>query len=78
MKLTAQVKLLASRQEKDILKETLELANNACNYISEQAWENQSFRQYPLHKITYHNTRNKFSLTAQVVRALYLQGCRFL
>ena len=67
MKLIAQVKLITTRQEKDILKETLELANDACNYISDQAWENQCFKQYPLHKLTYHSTRNKFPLTAQVV-----------
>lgn len=45
----------------------METANAACNAISGMAWEHQEFRQYGLHKLTYHETRAAFNLTAQVV-----------
>lgn len=67
MKLTAQIKLLPSPEQVNALRKTLELANTACNYISDQAWENKTFRQFPLHKLTYRETRDLFQLSAQVV-----------
>lgn len=67
MKLTAKVKLLPTPEQAEHLKNTLEIANTACNDISGQAWETKTFRQFPLHKLTYHDVRDKFPLTAQVV-----------
>lgn len=67
MKLTAQVKLLATSEQGAALLETLETANAACNAVSEWAWANQSFKQYDLHKGTYHDIRKAFPLSAQVV-----------
>jgi len=67
MKLTAKVKLLPSPPQAEALRRTLETANAACNYISEQAWQQKTFRQYPLHHLTYHQVRQRFPLTAQVV-----------
>ncbi len=67
MKLTAKLKLLSSPKQSDLLKQTLEAANSACSFISQQAWEHQTFRQFPLHRLTYHEVRAKFPLTAQAV-----------
>jgi len=67
MKLTAKVKLLPSPEQMQMLKRTLETANAACNYISEQAWETKTFRHFPLHKLTYYDVRGKFPLSAQIV-----------
>jgi putative transposase len=67
MKLTAQVKLLPSPEQAKALRKTLEVANAACNYMSHQAWEHKTFRQFSLHKLTYRDVRNRFELTAQVV-----------
>lgn len=67
MKLIAQVQLLPTREQATALRQTLELANTACNYISDQAWKHKTFRQFPLHKLTYHDVRENFQLTAQVV-----------
>jgi IS605 OrfB family transposase len=66
MKLTAKVKLLPTPKQAQLLKQTLEVANAACNYISEQAWEHKTFRQFPLHKLTYYDVREKFPLSAQI------------
>jgi len=39
MKLTAQIKLLTTQEQHDALLQTLQLANAACNYMSERARE---------------------------------------
>ncbi len=67
MKLIAQVKLLPTPEQADALRKTLEIANTACNYISNQARENNTFRQFPLHRLTYREARETFQLSAQVV-----------
>jgi len=67
MKLTAQIKLLPSHDQAIALLQTLELANEACNAISQQAWETRSFKQFSLHHLMYKTIRNKFPLTAQIV-----------
>jgi len=67
MKLTSQVKLLPTPEQAQLLKQTLETANTACNYISARGWESKTLRQFPLHKLTYRDVRDLFPLTAQVV-----------
>jgi len=50
------------------LRQTLEQANDACNYLSERAWDAKVFRQFALHRLTYYDVRNKFpELSAQMV-----------
>lgn len=66
MQLTAQLKLQPSPEQADALRRTLEAANAACNYISECAWECNTFRQFDLHKICYGEVRKRFGLAAQV------------
>jgi len=67
MKLTAQVKLLPNSNQAIALLRTLEIANDACNIISQKAWDTRSFRQFPLHHLIYQTIRDTFPLTAQVV-----------
>jgi IS605 OrfB family transposase len=67
MKLIAQVKLVPSVEQAQALKETLVLANAACNWISAHAWEKKVFGQYSLHKEVYHQVKGQFGLTAQAV-----------
>jgi putative transposase len=65
VKLTAQLKLHPTPEQHDFLQATLEEANAACNWIS------QEFGQFSLHKIVYHPARERFNLSAQmVVRAI--------
>lgn len=66
MKLTAQVKLLPDETQADALKKTLEVANNAANYVSDYAWVTGTFRQYDLHKALYYEIRKRFELSAQM------------
>jgi putative transposase len=67
MKLAAKLKLVTDAGQKSSLLETLERANDCCNWISEQAWEKKTFGQYAIHAICYHEAKKKFGLTAQVV-----------
>ncbi len=72
MKLVVQVQLVADQQQRAVLQETLCRANAACNWLSEQAWNAATFRQFSLHKLAYHAARKKFAdLSSQVlVRAI--------
>jgi IS605 OrfB family transposase len=67
MKLTVNLKLLPTEQQRAALVGTLERANAACNAISVVAWERQTFGQFALQKATYHSVKAEFALTAQMV-----------
>ena len=66
MKLIAQVKLQPTEEQAQALKETLEAANAACNWLSDRAWESRVFGQWSLHKAFYPEIRSRFGLSAQV------------
>jgi len=66
MKLTATIKLLPNDEQRQYLYQTLERANTACNWISEQAWETRTFNMTRLHHLTYYAVRTEFDLGAQI------------
>lgn len=66
MKLTAQIKLKPTKEQFDVLQRTLETANQACNYLSDLAWQEKTFSQFKLHKLTYYDVREQFGLSAQM------------
>ena len=71
MKLVAQVKLNPTPEQRQALAETLRVTNAVCNFLSQAAWEQGTFRRYPLHRLTYDQVRETFSLSAQMtVRAI--------
>lgn len=67
MQLTAKVKLQPTDAQADDLKRTLEVANAACNQISDVAWATRTFGKFQLQKLVYRDVRDRFGLTAQVV-----------
>jgi len=67
MKIVAQIKLLPTPEQADALKRTLETANAACNTISAIAWEQQVFGKYDLQHLLYHQIKNDYGLSAQMV-----------
>jgi IS605 OrfB family transposase len=68
MKLVAQVKLQPTPQQAQRLQRTMGRANQACNDLSQQAWEARVFGRYALHKLAYHDTRARYpDLSSQVV-----------
>lgn len=67
MKLTAKVKLLPTEQQRIALTKTMELANAACNDISDVAWQTRMFNRNNLHHLVYYDIKEKYNLSAQVV-----------
>lgn len=67
MQLTAKAKLQPTDAQADSLKRTLEIANEACDYISQVAWDTRTFGKFQLQKLVYGDVRSTFDLTAQVV-----------
>ncbi len=65
MRLVAQLKLTPTPAQAEMLAATMAACNAACDWISEQAWEQSRFRQFDLHKLCYREVREKFGLSAQ-------------
>ena len=71
MKLTLQIKLLPTEEQATILKKTFSVFNEACNTISQIAWERHAFKQFSLHKEVYYAVKETYHLSSQlVVRAI--------
>lgn len=66
MKLTAQIKLQPTPAQADALLRTIQRANAACDAISSDAWESQTFGQFALHRRMYQRVRGEFGLAAQM------------
>jgi IS605 OrfB family transposase len=66
VKLCAQVKLQTTPEQLAALKQTMQEANRACDYISSVAWDKKTFGQYALHKLVYQDVRKHLGLSAQV------------
>lgn len=64
MKLIAQLKLLPDIEQHAVLKQTLQSANTACNYVSGVAWQQREFGQFSLQKQCYTDVRSRFGLGA--------------
>lgn len=67
VKLTAKIKLQPNTEQHQALKDTIKVANEACDYISQIAWDNKTFGKFKIQKLVYHDVKAKFGLTAQVV-----------
>jgi IS605 OrfB family transposase len=71
MNLTVKVKLLTDEEQYDRLLSTMKVFNQACNYISEIAFNNKIFAKFTLHKACYYDVRRDFGLSSQMaVRAI--------
>ncbi len=72
MKLTIKAKLLTIPGHHLSLKKTMEVFNNACNYISQKAFQSKTFNQVKLHHLIYKEARKQFpELSSQfIVRAI--------
>lgn len=66
MRLTTQVKLELTESEKQTVKTILLVANRACDYISQIAWDNKVFKQFALQRMVYHDIRNRFGIGAEL------------
>ena len=68
---TLMVKLDTSEEQHQALLETMHRFNEACNYISNIAFERKTANKFKLQKIVYNDARERFKLSAQlVIRAI--------
>lgn len=68
---SVRVKLRINEITAAALADTMATFNAACNALSQQAWETQTFRAFDLHAAAYHKTRADFGLPSQLtVRAI--------
>ena len=67
MQLTAKIKLTPTEAQAESLTRTLQTANQACDCISGVAWDEQIFGKFQIQKLTYHEVKAQFGLTAQLV-----------
>jgi IS605 OrfB family transposase len=67
VQLTAPVKLLTTPGQAALLKQTLRTANAVCDYIAARAFRDGVVAQFDLHRLVYHDVRQRFGLTAQLV-----------
>lgn len=71
MKLTLQIKLLPTDEQATMMKNSFTVFNEACNAISQIAWERRTFKQFSLHKEVYYHIKETYHLSSQlVVRAI--------
>lgn len=71
MKLTLKIKLLPTAEQADLLLETIQETNAACNAISDVAWSKRIFNNFRLHHEVYHTYRATFKLSSQcLIRAI--------
>ena len=57
MKLTVQIKLLPSGEQAEHLLQTVERANDGCQYIRDYAYESGTQSKFKLQKAVYHEVR---------------------
>ena len=75
MKLVAKIRLDSNAEQAKLLLRTLETANECANWMSHEAWENKVFTPFSLHKFLYHDARERFPLSAQMVVRLFSKVC---
>jgi len=66
MQLSIKVKLVPTQEQKEILLETIEAYNEACNFVSKIAFENKTASIVKIHHICYYDIREKFNLSSQM------------
>jgi len=66
MKIIAQIKLQVTASQADALKRTLEVANAACNDVSDIAWNTKVFKKFDLQKLCYTSIREGYGLSSQL------------
>lgn len=66
MQLSIKIKLIPNQEQEDILLKTIEAYNEACNFVSQIAFENKTASVVKIHHICYYDIRKKFNLSSQM------------
>jgi len=66
MQLSIKIKLIPNQEQRDILLKTIEAYNNACNFVSQIAFENKTASVVKIHRLCYYEIRKRFNLSSQM------------
>lgn len=70
MKISIQIKLLPTEEQKVFLSETTKAFNAACTWLAQEGFANKIFSQFAIQRLAYKFLRERFDLSAQqAVRA---------
>jgi IS605 OrfB family transposase len=61
MKKTIKIKLITNEEQHNSLLATMNMFSVVCNDISSIAFENKEFRKFLIHKLAYHNLKEKYT-----------------
>jgi len=64
--ITIKCKLLPNKEQHQQLLDVMSTFNNACDWVSEKAFENKCWNKIRLQKIVYHELRQRFNLSSQL------------
>ena len=66
MLLALPLQLAPTALDQEALLATVDRFHQACNWIATVAWQRQTFRRVPLHRLVYAAVRERFALGAQL------------
>lgn len=66
MQLSVKLKLAPTEEQKEILLKTIETYNEACNFVSQVAFENKTASVVKIHHKCYYEIRKRFNLSSQM------------
>lgn len=68
---TLKIKLMPDKEQFNNILDTMHHFNEACNFISEVAFNNKTFNKVAIQKLCYYEVREKFELSSQMaIRAI--------
>ena len=70
--LTAKLQILPSPEQQELLRNTMRMYTDACNFVSAHIFETKDTSQSSLHKALYYNIRSAFGLGAQMAQSVLI------
>ncbi len=64
MQVTVKSKLVVTEEQKQKFLQTMIRFNDACNYVSQIAFESKTYNKFKLQKLVYYDIRERFELSA--------------
>ena len=68
--ITAKIQVLTDNADISVLKDTMSVYRDACNYVSKYVFETHNLKQFSLNKVLYAKLRSKFGLKSQMAQSV--------
>lgn len=66
MQLAIKVKIVPTKEQEQVLLKTIETYNEACNFVSQIAFNNKTASVVKIHHLCYYEIRKKFGISSQM------------